>query len=375
MTTTTIKSELLIIGGGIAGCIAAIALADQYQVVLIDKEITPQKRIGECLAPTARRILKQLNLLTALDQSKTHMVNMGTRSYWGTNRLQIIDHISNPDGQGWYLNRQEFESFLRQTAQERGVQCIWPAQYVRSQWESNQWSVTAKENPKDSKSHTYVINAAFVIDASGRQAHFARQQNMEREYLDSLVSFWATMEHHQASQMSLISPCKNGWWYQSPLPNNKQLVAFQTDADLVDRSLHKNKHLFIEYAALNAPIYDILKANKDTMSLHGVVAANTSRLKKTSAHHWVALGDAAISFDPLSSQGMFNAMASGMQLADLMLQHRLIKQEYPNQLKDFHETYHQQISAIWDYYLHHKKLYYNQELRWKEAPFWKRRHC
>ncbi len=80
----------------------------------------------------------------------------------------------------------------------------------------------------------------------------------------------------------------------------------------------------------------------------------------------MALGDAAISFDPLSSQGMFNAMASAMQLRDLIRQFK-----NPNEIA---EVYTAQIHKIWQHYLKHLNIFYLAETRWKTSEFWKRRH-
>ncbi len=77
-----------------------------------------------------------------------------------------------------------------------------------------------------------------------------------------------------------------------------------------------------------------------------------------------SLAPAAISFDPLSSQGIFNAMASAMQLRDLIL-NRGLKANLSN-------IYSVQIDQIWTHYLKHRTLFYNSEKRWKTA-FWTRR--
>jgi 2-polyprenyl-6-methoxyphenol hydroxylase-like FAD-dependent oxidoreductase len=110
---TNLETDILIIGGGIAGCIAAISLVDSHRVILIDKLLEPKERIGESLAPTAQRILKQLNLLEGLEKGiaheKIYQQNIGMQSYWGSNQVHIVDHLRNPDGFVKSLNRKAFE--------------------------------------------------------------------------------------------------------------------------------------------------------------------------------------------------------------------------------------------------------------------------
>ena len=83
------KTEILIIGGGIAGCIAAISLIDHYKVTLVDKLLAPNERIGESLAPASQRILKELNLLEGLENQigTLYRKSVGMQSYWGSDQV------------------------------------------------------------------------------------------------------------------------------------------------------------------------------------------------------------------------------------------------------------------------------------------------
>jgi len=80
----------LIVGGGIAGCIAAISLIEFYEVTLIDKLAIPKEKIGESLAPAAQRILKKLNLLDDLEQETDFLY----KKIWECNLIgEVIRHI------------------------------------------------------------------------------------------------------------------------------------------------------------------------------------------------------------------------------------------------------------------------------------------
>ncbi|MFC4632507.1 NAD(P)/FAD-dependent oxidoreductase [Dokdonia ponticola] len=369
---TPIKTDILIIGGGIAGCIAAIALIDTHTVTLIDKLEHPRERIGESLAPAAQRILKELDLLDDLQshQEQLHIQNFGMQSYWGSDQVHIVDHLRNPDGLSLSLDRKKFENYLRKTAKKRGVRCLWSTKLHHSTFEANQWLVTTTSDVYN-KQH---IKARFVIDATGRQSHFARSRGIKRIHLDKLMTCWMTLPNTETNKMSTIAATENGWWYSTVIPNNKRVIAFQTDSDLIDKHIFKDLTSFIKIAKENTQIAAILENNKDAIQFHGTVAANSTRLEHVTGQQWAALGDAAISFDPLSSQGMFHAMANAMQLKTLLLDVNIVD-AYTTQKEDiFQKTYTQQLNDIWDQYLHHKNLFYSAETRWKEKPFWKRRH-
>jgi flavin-dependent dehydrogenase len=173
--------------------------------------------------------------------------------------------------------------------------------------------------------------------------------------------------------MSTIAASETGWWYSAPLPDNMRVLALQTDADLADTRI-KTCEQFTDLALGNREMAAILERNQGAITFHKTAAASSTRLQQPAGEHWVALGDAAISFDPLSSQGMFNAMATALQLTDLISEAGGISTLSATQMQQLHTTYTQQINQIWEHYLKHKKTYYSQERRWSDAEFWKRRH-
>ena len=371
-----LQTDVVIIGAGVAGCIAALALCDSYQVTLIDKSEVPDERIGECLAPAAGRILQQLELLTEFEHqlattalTQQHLYNAGLQISWGQSTPYITDNLSNPDGLGWRLDRQVFESFLREKALQRGVRCIWPAKLVHSEYQRQCWQITLTQ-----LQHEKTINIAsqFVIDATGREAHFAKNYTPRKQH-DRLISCWATLDNTVENQLGSICASQNGWWYSAPLPNQRRVLAFQTDPDLLIKDLHRDAKVFTQHAQCYDNQARILDVYQQPITLHGIVSANSTRLVYFAGQQWAALGDAALSFDPISSQGIFNAMASAMQLADLMKKLDIVnKIEHDSQLQ-FKKLHQQQIEQVWHRYLDHKRYFYDQEQRWPNSPFWQRR--
>ena len=370
-------TEILIIGGGIAGCIAAISLAEHFQVTLIDKLEEPVERVGESLAPAAQRILRQLHLLEDepewLQQQLFHP-NLGMQSYWGSNQVHFVDHLRNPDGFSRSLDRQKFECYLRKVAEKRGVSCIWGAKLHNSSYTKNGWEVIFKSNTVKNR-NTHSITASFVIDATGRNSHFTRILGITRTHYDRLVSCWMSFPNTEINTMSTIVSEQLGWWYSAVVPGNKRILSFQTDADLVTRSTFKTAENFLDLINTSAIMHQLVKKTAiNTINFHGAVSANSTRLNQVAGKQWIALGDAAISFDPLSSQGMFNAMACAVQVKELLINFNFINTPDSSIIKDFNHAYSEQIKAVWKHYLKHKNIFYSVETRWQESPFWQRRH-
>ena len=355
------NTQIVILGAGIGGCIAALALAPFYSVVLVDQQIEPQARVGECLAPAAGRILHKLGLLDLLTEG--HLNSHGLLSYWGSEIPTLVDQLANPDGHGWYLNRQLFEQQLRQRVQRRGITCIWPASFRNSEQQVNGWVLDIQHNDKPIQLHSQL-----VIDATGRHSRFARALGISRHNLDQQLSVWLTALVKVRKHISVLSSVPEGWWYSAPLPElpyvgarvvdaeqpegQARLFALQMQAGQFDKNLSLSSAAFLQAAAkapgLNTLVQQIILG---TETLHGVVAANSSKLQQGCGEGWFAIGDAALSFDPLSSQGIFNAMATAMQLADLLMEHGL-------KHKDTAALYQAQLDSIWQHYLTHKNHYY-----------------
>jgi flavin-dependent dehydrogenase len=99
---------------------------------------------------------------------------------------------------------------------------------------------------------------------------------------------------------------------------------------------------------------------------HGYTAAHSAITQPAAGNAWLAAGDAALSFDPLSSQGIFNALYTGLAGAESA--HRFLR----GQISSFAE-YQQQLEAIRDAYTRNLQAWYRSEKGWSGEEFWKGR--
>jgi flavin-dependent dehydrogenase len=76
--------------------------------------------------------------------------------------------------------------------------------------------------------------------------------------------------------------------------------------------------------------------------------------------HWVAVGDAASAYDPLSSLGICKALESGIRAADALARHRL-------------DEYEAWVRSSFEQYVWTRDAYYALETRWPDSPFWRAR--
>ncbi|RHZ59320.1 hypothetical protein Glove_364g5 [Diversispora epigaea] len=106
--------------------------------------------------------------------------------------------------------------------------------------------------------------------------------------------------------------------------------------------------------------------------------ANSTRLSQFASYEnqWMAIGDSAISFDPLSSQGMLTALYSAKLGAEAIFFQYFNGKEITNKENRILplEVFQQYLENTFNKYMREKEFFYNKERRWNNEVFWKRRH-
>ncbi|MEP3917773.1 NAD(P)/FAD-dependent oxidoreductase [Ascidiaceihabitans sp.] len=358
--------DIAIVGAGPAGSALACLLASRYSVVIVEKQSQPAPRIGESLIPGARRLLRDMGLLEAIE-ARGYPAYLGNQSVWGSDQLENTDFIRDPDGPGWHLDRADFERTLRDVAGNRGASVLTSQTVSSCERDAAGWGLGCVSGAR--------IHARIVVDATGRKASIARMIGQRPVVLSKTVAVWmrlpnaATRPLHKSllhKGVSTIASCATGWWYTAPVRDGR-VVSLHTDSDLVTENLRRSDG-FVEAARRNAVVGAALAQTCANDSAHPrISAANTSLLPVPAGKGWLAVGDAALALDPLSSRGVFQSLYTGLAAAaeiDAALQNKtgMDFAVYAAHLQDIAATYRG-----------HLDLFYRTERRWQDAPFWKRR--
>ena len=219
------------------------------------------------------------------------------------------------------------------------------------------------------QSQIKAINARFIIDATGRSSFLVKERGGERKNVDHLIGLVTTPETHCQSMQAnffLVESVKNGWWYSADIPGNKIVLAFMTDADLYKKE-NRNTENFYKKLLLKTNFTKKRYAGSFPENIK-IYAANSYIMTKTHGINWMAIGDAAMAFDPLSSQGIYKAIKSGINAAGI------IHEQFTHNINAL-ENYSNSLNATFEKYMQLRKLYYLKEKRWSQSLFWKRRHA
>nr|WP_298118441.1 tryptophan 7-halogenase [uncultured Pseudomonas sp.] len=358
-------ADVLILGAGPAGAIAALNLAAHCRVLLLDRLPEPAQRIGESLPPAARRLLTDMDLWQEF-VAQGHAPCYGNRSIWN-GELAEQDFLRDPDGHGWHLDRARFETWLRAKALARGAALLAPATLLSVARIEGGWQLLVQ-----TANGPIQLQARLLIDAGGRASVLSKKLGARRKRQDKLVCAWLYGHDHgkaPSDGLSHIEAVEHGWWYSAALPGKRRVLALHTDADLPPARNFKIDG-WLAGAAWQAPGLAALLDSSGFIAEGPVqvAAAHSSELQPAGGDDWLAVGDAALSFDPLSSQGLFNALYTGLAAAEAGYRH--LRGE-TTAIAD----YRRQLADIARAYRDHLRLYYREESRWADAPFWQRRQA
>jgi len=373
----TEQVDVAVIGGGPAGASMALSLARSGLAVALLERAEDQGRsseqegwkVGEGLPPVARPLLCRLGVWEHF-VADPHLPSYGNSAAWGA--PQLIDHsfIFDPHGHGWHLDRRRFDGMMRAAAIDAGVSVRTGVVVTECRRDTIGWRLELASVAGAGRR----LHARFVADASGRASWFARRQGTRRVNIDRLVGMVVLLEPSGAStgnrdcdSLTMVEAAEDGWWYASLLADGRLVAVYLSDGDLAVTKAARTVEGWLGLIArtthlagrLESHGYDICRGPR-------IVSANSSRLDRATGDGWVAVGDAAMAYDPLSSQGILAALETGSQAAAAV-------QSSLQGDQAVLARYQQSLDDHWAIYLRSLRFFYAQEWRWPDSTFWQRR--
>ncbi|AXG71645.1 putative FAD-dependent oxidoreductase LodB [Kordia sp. SMS9] len=351
--------QVIIVGGGPAGIATALTLhARGIHCCVVEAYETPVRKAGEAIPPNAKPLLKQLGILSLVENEK-HTVYYGNKSCWGSDSLQQKEFISDRMGHGFLLDRLHFETQLQETYQktDQGFYKGFKLKKVVSDG-TNVKAIIENSNKNST------LTSDFIIDATGRKASVCRHFNVQKENLDSQFALTFNVKlPKKIPHEIMVEATENGWWYVAPYSEREVTMMFFTLQELLPKKENANTFLQDE---LNKTIHlskVIQHIEIDTVKM---MPAGTSCLSIPFGKNWLAVGDAAYSYDPISSYGITSALASGFYAGHAVADYLAGKQEA-------FLGYRYVVENAFSAYMQKLIIHYSREKRWSDSFYWKNR--
>jgi flavin-dependent dehydrogenase len=355
--------KVLIAGGGPAGIATALSLRKRgISCMIVEPENLEINKVGETISPNAYALMVKSGIENLLNDP-AHLPSYGNSFLWGSNSVAETHFISQTYQHGWHVDRLRLEQQLRMHAVAAGVDYMQGCRVIRCKRHSGGWNVAVQNG-----NHIHDIFCEFLVDATGRSSRVARVMGLQRNRLDLLVGISSLIITNGGlgNNRTFIEASECGWWYAAPLTGNRVSLAFMTDSDLVEKRMLDYDY-FLQKAKqtnlISSVLTSVAQASAKLVQLH---AASTSILQKCVEASWLAVGDAACAFDPISSYGITSALEGGYyaghSIADTL-----------SGMKESLSVYDAILSQVFQVYRKMHVQQYMMEQRWSYSPFWSRR--
>jgi flavin-dependent dehydrogenase len=287
----TVLHDVAVIGAGPAGAVVAHVLARLgRKVALVDECRRARGVFAELLPTSAGALLGELDLLDAVTAGP---------------------HIAaTPDG--WHLDRARFDADLVRLAVDAGV-TVFTARASTFDLTSSGWLIRGDGIEDDDEA----VSARFVVDASGRRAVVATKHGARRITGTPRSAIVVGIENNRNDddcRRIVEHTTDGGVFVSAPLAGRRRVVALHAREEVARAILRQpiELNLRIRRSALVGPlIHPRAKIGPPVL-----LESGTARLDRVVGHRWLAVGDAAQSFDPLAGDhGIVRALESALRAA------------------------------------------------------------
>ncbi|VXC50268.1 Dehydrogenase [Pseudomonas sp. 8Z] len=360
--------DVVIIGGGPAGTSAALTLLKRSDISVLVLEAGNYERAksGESLSPGVRNLLDYLAVwddFAAMGPLQT----WGNQAAWGGEHLESFDFMFNVHGHGWAIDRSRFERMLAKLVTRRGgrldcnTRCLSRRQLTADHDQYEGWQLTLR----GADEQEYEVRARVVIDAAGRTSRCNDALHHRHDDLVGISALLDVSTTHAPAALTTVETVANGWWYAAPVPGGRVAVSFMSDSDIIHQAKLSRPEHWLSALAETRHIAQLITPTNSDFELRTDPAFSACLVPGTGTGI-IATGDAAASFDPLSSGGIPHALATGIQAAR-------VASDRLHGAGLLVSAYEIAIAADFRQYLRTRWRIYSMETRFRGSPFWLRR--
>ncbi len=355
--------DAIVIGGGPAGAIVALALARRRRrAIVLEKTQFPRFHIGESFLPATFDRLRDLGLEPEL-RKLPHVPKFGAEFVMGYGGKHLEIEFSDgfcPCPETFNIERSIFDEMLLREAQRGGAD-------VRQNVTVKQ-ILSLTDGDVRVLTDTGEIRGRFLLDASGQQTvvgrHLGTRKTAEEAHLRKVAYFnqfdnvWRPPGRKEGQP--LIVMMDEGWFWAIPLNERRTSVGMVLDAEVARRigqSENINSDAMLAWGIARCPaVRERMKEAVGTDEPNRVLADFSYRCRPYAGDGYFLIGDAAAFMDPIFSTGVSVAANGAMEVAkyvDDILAGRMsaarARRKYISHLEESTATLFQLIRQYYDH--------------------------
>jgi flavin-dependent dehydrogenase len=322
--------DTVVVGGGPAGSVCAARLAAKgRRVALLERDRHPRFHLGESLLPNTLAVLEAIGVLDEVRQR--FIVKRGARFVDGNDgtrstRYAFAEAFHARWDHAFEVPRDAFDELLFRHAGRCGAELHEGWESTRTLHEGERATGVEARAPDGS---THQIGAAFVVDATGREAMTARSaHDVERiSHLDRTALFtqvrgaWRDAGDREGDIQIVVlgGESRHGWFWLIPFADGRSscgaVVSHAWMRSRRDGGAANAEELY-DAAVRECPTVAQMLAGAERLFAPRATSDFSFRVRRIRGDGWIALGDAAGFIDPLFSTGAHLAMHGALIGAD-----------------------------------------------------------
>lgn len=339
---------IVVLGGGPAGVVVAAGLARLGESIVLVGE----PRRFAAVEGVSARVIEALRGLGLLGAVATFAPPSPRRATWNGVRSDANSER--------LVDRRQLDRALLADAARLGVEVI--AGHIAEVVPSP----SGHEVHVETEAGRRTLTARFVVEARGRVAPAAGRPRVRGIETVALSQFW---QGPAGLTGSAVQSLEDGWAWMAALPDGRRYL--QIAIDVGSAALPPKKALAQRCAERFRTIEAAQPFLQDATPLGEPIArASTPVLNEVlTGDDWLRVGDAAMAVDPLSGNGLFQALSSALQ-APAVIRTMLHSPERAALAREFHRR---RIEHLFFRFARIGRDFYATEAGWADAPFWRAR--
>ncbi len=317
------QCDVAVIGGGPGGSTAAALLARLgHKVIALEKAHHPRFHIGESLLPMNLPVFERLGVLDkvrALGVLKPG-ADFEAENEHGYSTYAFARALGGSPPHAFQVWRQDFDKMLYDHARASGADAR----------EGHEVVAVDQQGPRELRLdvHTdeglaYSVEARYVIDASGRDAFLSAKKKLRRKnhrhQSAAIFGHFRGAERRPGEDAGNISiySFEHGWMWMIPLPGDVMSVGAVCWPDYLKERKGRTLEFLFDTLKRSPALWRRLEKAELIGNEVQVTGNYSYDSAKMGGRGWVMIGDAFAFLDPVFSSGVYLAMISAEQAAEL----------------------------------------------------------